>query len=100
MTVDLVSAMARIPHLGCHSECAPAVPGGRDGSGRICRDCALALAAELVRQAGSDLWDAVRAGAWQAGYLAGVEAGTRYALEAVRRGEEMWRRQVEGRETA
>jgi hypothetical protein len=73
--IDLAACLARIPHLGCHGECAPSVPGGRDGSGRICRECARALGIELLFRAGYDPVVEARREGWDAGYRAGVQRG-------------------------
>ena len=69
--VDLAAALCRIPHTGCHAECGPSVPEGRDGSGRICRECAVALAVELALAAG----DEAASAAYRRGYAHGYEAG-------------------------
>ena len=80
MDVDIAAALCRIPHTACHAEMAPAVPGGRDGSGLICQECARALALELARLSGVELAEWAREAGYREGRESGYEDGWRAAL--------------------
>ena len=73
--IDLPALLAKATHLECHAQQAPAVPGGEDGSGMICEDCARALAILLLEQCGDDVVKALEAKGHSEGYQAGFLRG-------------------------
>lgn len=73
--VDLPAALAKATHLQCHANQAPAMPGGADGSGMICEDCARALALVLLEQCGDGVVRAAEAKGHSEGYQAGFMRG-------------------------